>query len=414
VAKRQTAVESVVVAVANTADFLVIGGGIIGICVAAELKRRHPDCAVTLIEKEATCGEHASGRNSGVLHAGFYYTADSLKAKFTRQGNAELTDFCRDRSLPLNACGKLVVAQNETELRLLDELLRRGRANGVTLEEVDEQAAREIEPRAITLERALYSPTTSSVDPVAVLRAMEQEARRLGVAIHCDAAFLDQRDDVIKTTIGDFQAGYVVNAAGLYADAVAGKFGFSRDYRILPFKGLYLYSNEPAGALRTNIYPVPDLRNPFLGVHFTITVDGHAKIGPTAIPAFWREQYGGGKRFRLSELSEILLRQFVLLFSARFGFVRLAVEELRKYSRARMVLLASKMARDVTPDQYRRWGKPGIRAQLLNVRTRQLEMDFVFEGDRRSFHVLNAVSPGFTCCLPFSRFVCDTISAKLN
>jgi len=400
--------------VPDTTDFLVIGGGIIGICVAAELKRRHPDCKVTLIEKEASCGQHASGRNSGVLHAGFYYTADSLKAKFTRQGNTELTEFCREYNLPLNACGKLVVANTEEELRSLDELLRRGRANGVKLEEIDEHAAREIEPRAITLQRALFSPTTSSVDPGAVLHTMQKEAERLGVAIHCGAGFVDQRDNLIRTAAGYFQAGYVVNAAGLYADEVARRFGFSQDYRILPFKGLYLYSNEPVGALRTNIYPVPDLRNPFLGVHFTITVDGHAKIGPTAIPAFWREQYDGTKRFRIAELREILLRQFGLLFSAQFGFVRLAVEELRKYSRSHMVRLAGKMVRGVQSEHYRQWGKPGIRAQLLNVRTRKLEMDFLFEGDRRSFHILNAVSPGFTCCLPFSRFVCDAIAAKLT
>lgn len=406
--------ESVVAAVTITTDYLIIGGGIIGICVAAELKRRYPDCRVDLIEKESTCGQHASGRNSGVLHAGFYYTADSLKARFTRQGNSELTKFCRDRGLSLNTCGKLVVAQTEAELKLLDELLRRGRANGVKLDEVDEATARDIEPRAITLGRALYSPTTASVDPTEVLSRMEQEARRLGVTVHSNSGFLDRMENRVRTTGGRFEAGYVINAAGLYADAVAKAFGFSHDYRILPFKGLYLYSNEPAGALRTNIYPVPDLRNPFLGVHFTITVDGRAKIGPTAIPAFWREQYAGSKRFRLSEMSEILLRQFGLLFSAEFGFVRLAIEELRKYSRSRMVQLAGKMVRGVTLEQYQQWGRPGIRAQLLNIRTRKLEMDFVFEGDKRSFHILNAVSPGFTCCLPFARFVCDAIAAKLD
>ena len=413
-AERQPTVESVVAAVTVMTDYLIIGGGIIGICVAAELKRRYPKCRVDLIEKESTCGQHASGRNSGVLHAGFYYTADSLKARFTRQGNTELTEFCRDQGLALNACGKLVVVQDESELALLDELLRRGRANGVPLEEVDEVTARNIEPRAITLGRALYSPTTSSVDPAEVLGRMEQEARHRGVTIHHNAGFLARTANSVKTTSSRFEAGYVVNAAGLYADAVAKAFGFSHDYRILPFKGLYLYSNEPAGALRTNVYPVPDLRNPFLGVHFTITVDGHAKIGPTAIPAFWREQYEGGKRFRLSEMSEILVRQFGLLFSARFDFVRLAVEELRKYSRSRMVELAGRMVRGIRLEQFQRWGKPGIRAQLLNVRTRKLEMDFVFEGDKRSFHILNAVSPGFTCCLPFSRFVCDAIAAKLN
>lgn len=397
-----------------TSDFLVIGGGIIGISVARELKRRYSDSAVTLIEKEPGFAKHASGRNSGVLHAGFYYTADSLKARFTRDGNAELTQYCESRRIPLNRCGKLVVAQSEAEHPLLDELLQRGRANNVSLQDIDERTAREIEPRAITCGRAIFSPTTSSVDPMAVVRNMEADARSEGVVIHYGARYLGRTSDGVRTTAGTYRAGYVVNAAGLYADQVARGFGFSEHYRILPFKGLYLYSEEPPGSIRTNIYPVPDLRNPFLGVHFTVTTDGHVKIGPTAIPAFWREQYSGWDNFQPAECADIMLRQTGLLVSSGFGFVRLAWEELRKYSRTRMVALAAALARGVQRKDYRRWGKPGIRAQLLNTRNRKLEMDFVFEGDERSFHVLNAVSPGFTCCLPFSRFVCDAIGAKLN
>ena len=397
-----------------TSDFLVIGGGIIGISVARELKRRYSDSAVTLIEKEPGFARHASGRNSGVLHAGFYYTADSLKARFTRDGNAELTQYCETRRIPLNRCGKLVVAQSEAEHPLLDELLQRGRANNVSLQDIDERTAREIEPRAVTCGRAIFSPTTSSVDPITVVRSMEADARSEGVEIHYGARSLDRTNDGVRTTAGAYRAGYVVNAAGLYADQVARGFGFSEHYRILPFKGLYLYSEEPPGSIRTNIYPVPDLRNPFLGVHFTVTTDGHVKIGPTAIPAFWREQYSGWDNFQPAECADIMLRQTGLLVSSGFGFVRLAWEELRKYSRTRMVALAAALARDVQRKDYQRWGKPGIRAQLLNIKNRKLEMDFVFEGDKRSFHILNAVSPGFTCCLPFSRFVCDTIAAKLN
>lgn len=395
-------------------DFLVIGGGIIGISVARELKRRYSDSAVTLIEKEPSFAQHASGRNSGVLHAGFYYTADSLKARFTRDGNAELTQYCEAQRIPLNRCGKLVVAQSEAEHPFLDELLQRGRANNVSLQAIDEQTANDIEPRAVTCGRAIFSPTTSSVDPIAVVRSMEADARREGVVIHYGARYLDRTNDGVRTTAGTYRAGYVVNAAGLYADQVARGFGFSEHYRILPFKGLYLYSEEPPGSIRTNIYPVPDLRNPFLGVHFTVTTDGHVKIGPTAIPAFWREQYRGWENFRADECGEIVLRQAGLLASSGFGFMRLAWEELRKYSRARMVRLAAALARGVRREHYRRWGRPGIRAQLLNTKSRKLEMDFVFEGDERSFHILNAVSPGFTCCLPFSRFVCDAIAVKLN
>lgn len=397
-----------------TSDFLVIGGGIIGISVARELKRRYSDSAVSLIEKEPIFAQHASGRNSGVLHAGFYYTADSLKARFTRDGNAELTQYCQERRIQLNRCGKLVVAQSEAEHPFLDELLLRGRANGVSLQDIDERTAREIEPRAVTCGRAIFSPTTSSVDPMAVVRSMEADARNEGVAIHYGARYLGRTHDGVRTTTGTHRAGYVVNAAGLYADHVARGFGFSEHYRILPFKGLYLYSEEPPGAFRTHIYPVPDLRNPFLGVHFTVTTDGHVKIGPTAIPAFWREQYHGWENFRADECGDIVFRQVGLLASSGFGFLRLAWDELRKYSRAHMVRLAKVLARGVQLEHYRRWGRPGIRAQLLNTRNRKLEMDFVFEGDKRSFHILNAVSPGFTCCLPFSRFVCDEIGLKLN
>lgn len=211
------------------------------------------------------------------------------------------------------------------------------------------------------------------------------------------------------TNRGEIEAGYIVNAAGLYADRIARDFGFSERYRILPFKGLYLYSDEPAGALRTNIYPVPDLRNPFLGVHFTLTADQHIKIGPTAIPAFWREQYNGLENFRFSEFADVIKREIGLLVSSGFDFTRLAFEELRKYSRRRMVSLASALVKEIDPRNYRRWGRPGIRAQLLDVEKKKLEMDFVVEGDDRSFHVLNAVSPAFTCAHPFARHVCDQI-----
>jgi L-2-hydroxyglutarate oxidase LhgO len=213
----------------------------------------------------------------------------------------------------------------------------------------------------------------------------------------------------VRTLAGDFEAGYVVNAAGLYADRVARDFGFSEDYRILPFKGIYLYSDEPAGAIRTNIYPVPDLRNPFLGVHFTLLVDGRAKIGPTAIPAFWREQYKGFGNFKFDEFAEIIFRDLGLLFFSGFDFKRLAVEETLKYYRPRLVNLASTLLDNVRLENFRHWGKPGIRAQLLNIKNRKLEMDFVIQSDSRSLHVLNAVSPAWTCAQPFAKYVCDKI-----
>jgi len=393
----------------DTCDFLVIGGGVIGLSIARELRRRHGEAQVVLIEKEPRLGLHASGRNSGVLHAGFYYSADSLKARFTRQGNTMLREYCESRGIALNTCGKLVVAKDEREYPVLDELLRRGERNGVELEKITAEEAREMEPRVRTHRHALWSPATASVDPTAVMDAMRLDAEREGVTIRSGVRWTGSNGRRVNTTAGAFEAGYLVNAAGLYADRIARAHGFSERYRILPFKGLYLYSDQAPGSIRTNIYPVPDLRNPFLGVHFTVTADGHAKIGPTAIPAFWREQYSGFSNFRMGEMLDIAFRQMKLFFGSDFDFKNLAFEEIRKYVRSHLVSLASDLMDDVRPEHYRRWGKPGIRAQLLDITSGKLEMDFVFEHDDRSMHVLNAVSPGFTCSLPFAHHICDHI-----
>jgi L-2-hydroxyglutarate oxidase len=395
-------------------DFLIIGGGVIGLTIARELKRRHASATVALIEKEKDCGTHASGRNSGVLHAGFYYTADSLKARFTRDGNIRMTKYCEERGLKINKCGKLVVAQSESDLPWLDELLARAKKNGVELQDITDQQAKEIEPRVRTLQRALFSPVTSSVDPKEVINRMVQDAKNEGVQIHPETKYISAKDNVVETNKGNFEASYVVNAAGLYADKIANDYGFAENYRVLPFKGLYLYSSEPAGSLRTHIYPVPNLANPFLGVHFTLTAYGRTKLGPTAIPAFWREQYGPVENFNPHEIADIIMRQTKLMFSSSFDFRKLAWEEMRKYSRAHMIALAAPMLDHVNPDHYKEWGKPGIRAQLLDIKKQKLEMDFVLEGDDRSMHVLNAVSPAFTCALPFADYVCDAIDKNLR
>ena len=283
-------------------DFLIIGGGIVGLNIARQLKRLYPDSSVIILEKEQDCGLHASGRNSGVLHAGFYYSPDSLKARFTRQGNRLLTEYCESKNLPLNRCGKLVVAKSEDDHEAMDVLLERGRVNGIELEDISESDAVTIEPRVKTCGRALFSPTTSTVNPSEVMRAMTEDAVAEGVQIERGVSYRGRQGQAIVTSSELYESGYVVNAAGLYADRMARDFGFSERYRILPFKGLYLYSNEPVGAVRTNIYPVPDLRNPFLGVHATVTVGGAMKIGPTAIPAFWREQYAGFGNFFLERM----------------------------------------------------------------------------------------------------------------
>jgi L-2-hydroxyglutarate oxidase LhgO len=398
----------------NTPDFLIVGAGIIGVNMALHLKRRYPDAQVAVIDKEPRAGLHGSGRNSGVLHAGFYYTANSLKARFTRDGNRMLKEYMKEKGLPLNECGKLVVAKNERELATLDELLKRGMANGVKLHKITEAEAKAIEPRVKTCGHALWSPSTATGDPLAVMESFCRDAVSIGIHFYYDEPFISNNGNRVKTRTEVFDTGYVINAAGLYADRVARGFGFSQNYAILPFKGLYLKSHAPNGSFKTNIYPVPNLKNPFLGVHVTVTVDGHHKIGPTAIPAFWREQYKGVDHFRMKELWESLLLGSQLMMKADFDFRRLAREELKKYRKAHLVKLSKSLATGLVVKDFCRWGPSGIRAQLLNLKEKRLEMDFVYEGDEKSFHVLNAVSPGWTCSIPFTAHMADRIEELMK
>lgn len=393
----------------QTYDYLIVGGGIMGLAIARELKLRMPSCSVALIEKEADVARHASGRNSGVLHAGFYYSADSLKARFSKAGNQAMIRYCEENGLKVNRCGKLVVAADESELPVLEELKRRADANGVELVWIDEKDLDSIDPNTKTCRRALYSPATATVDPLEICRHLKREIIGLGVELHLNCPY--RRHEGSRVVAGDavFETGYLINAAGLYADRIARDYGFARDYTILPFKGLYLKYDRGKAAVATNIYPAPSMHNPFLGVHFTITADGSVKIGPTAIPALWREHYRGLARFRPGEMFEILGYMAKLLRADAFRFRSLAVEELRKYRKRHLISLAARLVKHADPDGFGAFLAPGIRAQLLHKRTLTLVQDFVIEGDSASMHVLNAVSPAFTSSFPFAAHVVDRV-----
>ncbi|MCK6597717.1 MAG: L-2-hydroxyglutarate oxidase [Bdellovibrionaceae bacterium] len=401
----------------NNVDFLIIGSGIIGTALSIEIKKKYPQRSVLLIDKEKQTAYHSSGRNSGVLHAGFYYTADSLKALLCRQGNEILTDYCLTMKLRINQCGKLVVAKNESELEGLNTLSKRAQVNGVTLHEITEKEALELEPRVKTHQRALYSPKTSVIDPKEVLNHLLEQAQKMGVLFQADTAFIKNLgQQKVLTSKQEITAGYIINCAGLYADQIAKQYGFCKDMTIIPFKGIYLYSdqNPTVSPLKRHIYPVPNLNNPFLGVHHTITVDGKSKIGPTAIPAFWREQYSGLSRFNAKELVEISTQELKLFLNSNFNFRELALTEFKKYYKPNLVHEAQSMAKEVHLNDYKHWGKPGIRAQLFDLKKQALVMDFCYQGDSHSFHVLNAVSPAFTCSIPFARLMLEKIEQHLS
>ena len=388
-------------------DYLIIGGGIMGLAVARTLKQRSPDASITLIDKEDDVAYHASGRNSGVLHAGFYYSADSLKARFCREGNAAMREYVAQNNLKINDCKKVVVAQNESELEILYELFRRGQINGVPLQLVDEKQLADIEANAKTTGQAIYATTTAIVDPIEICKTIRAELERAGVVFHFNTPYQRRvSGNAIEAGGKYFEAGRIINCAGLYADRIARDFGFCNDYAIIPFKGVYLKYQGGDIPAQTCIYPVPNLANPFLGVHFSVTVDGTVKIGPTAIPAFWRENYQGMEGFNGKDMLEVLMREAVMM-ATDSNFRKLAWREIKKYYPPHMAAQAAKMVKHLEIEKFTGWSRPGIRAQLINIRTHKLLHDFVVEGDGHSTHVLNAVSPAFTSSFPFARHIAE-------
>jgi L-2-hydroxyglutarate oxidase LhgO len=402
-------------------DVLIIGAGIIGLTTAHRLNKKNKNLKIAIIEKESEVALHASGRNSGVLHAGFYYTADSLKAKFTVQGNKALREYCAQHNIPVLQNGKLVITKDESELETLYELERRGKTNGVDITRITAKEAYEIEPHARTYESALFSPSTATVDPKLVSKQLFADLQECGVDFFFNTPYIQRiSENGILAGNKKFFADKYINTAGLYADKIARDFGASQNYTIVPFKGVYLESTDPAIKLKTNLYPVPNLKNPFLGVHFTVTPYGKVKIGPTAMPAFWRENYDGIKRFSATEFYEVISTQLRLFKENSFNFRGLAMEELKKFNIHYLQKLASVLVQDLDLTLFKKWGNPGIRAQLLDLRDQSLVQDFVVEkGDNGSVHILNAVSPAFTCSFSFSQWVVenycnDIVSSPLD
>ncbi|MCA9402058.1 MAG: FAD-dependent oxidoreductase, partial [Candidatus Omnitrophica bacterium] len=297
-------------------------------------------------------------------------------------------------------------AQNEEEREMLHELQRRGKHNGSRVRIITDQEASEIEPNVKTYKQALYSPDTATINPKTVCHALKEDLEKEGVEFSFNTVFLKYINDHVITNQESYFTKKLINCAGLYADKIAHAMGFGRQYTLIPFKGLYLKYTKNKTDVRTNIYPVPNLKNPFLGVHFTKTVDGEIKIGPTAIPAFWRENYNGFDRFDIAETLEVFKYESQLFFQLP-AFRNLAFEEIRKYNKTYFIQLAQRLVQSIDPAGFTEFTKPGIRAQLIDIQANSLVQDFVVEADAKNIHILNAVSPAYTCAFPFARYVCQ-------
>lgn len=396
-------------------DLVIVGGGIVGCATALALTERLPGVRLALLEKEPRLAAHQTGHNSGVIHAGLYYRPGSLKAQTCTAGRDALYAFCAGHAIPHERCGKVVVAVDEGELPALDELERRGRANGlVGLQRLDADGVRAHEPQARGV-AGLYVPQTGIVDFTQVTRVMAEivRSRRGEIHLGTPVTAFRRNGDLYELHSGGrhFQARCVVNCAGLHADRLARMAGTCPALRIIPFRGeYYRFRPEYRGMVRHLIYPVPDPEMPFLGVHFTRMVDGTVEAGPNAVLAWKREGY---RRTDLSaaDLADMLSFPGFWRLAARLWKVGL-VEYRRSFSKRQFVRSLQKLAPAVRGEQLEPGGS-GVRAQAVD-RDGRLVDDFRIQVDGGLVHVLNAPSPAATASLSIGRTIADEVGGLMH
>lgn len=394
---------------------IIVGGGIVGLAVALEITQRFPRRRLLLLEKEDRVGRHQSGHNSGVIHSGVYYKPGSLKAKLCLTGATAMVEFCREHGIPHQVCGKVIVATQEEEFPRLEELRRRGEANGLTgVRSIGPEELRELEPHASGL-RALVVPSTGITDYAAVCDKYAEIVTAQGGSILTSHAVIGLRRNadeiVVETSHGAFAATALINCAGLFSDRISRMAGDDPQVMIVPFRGEYYdLIPERSSLVRALIYPVPDPRFPFLGVHFTRRVGGSVDAGPNAVLAFRREGYLRTD-FNLRDLASSLVFP---------GFWRMAAKNWRSgldefhrsfskpaFVRALQRLVPEIREADLVP------GGAGVRAQAL-TREGALVDDFQFVPSGRMLHVLNVPSPAATASLLIGRTIVSTAASGLG
>jgi len=396
------------------ADVLIIGAGVVGLSTAKALLESNSNLKLVIVDKEFSLGKHASGRNSGVLHSGFYYSPNSLKAKFCFDGNLALRKLCLEHGIPVKTLGKVVVTKSLQEVGRLESLFTRGKENGVELELLPESALKKFEPLARTYQSFIWSPNTAVSDPRKVLLTLSSLVKGMNGQIILGATIKLGVDSQTITLNGEtLIARHVINTAGSGADRIAHRFGFGINFSMIPFMGIYRAVTHSRLPLSTLVYPVPDPVNPFLGVHLTSTIDGKVKIGPTAIPLLNREQYRIFAGWNLIDIKESLTGLLCMLRGDAHNLPGLAKSEFPKLFLTRLIRDAAELV--PATGKVKGWEKlqPGIRSQLVDLTTGSLVNDFIVEGDGLSTHVLNVVSPGWTASIPFGKYIAEQVLNKI-
>jgi len=391
-------------------DICILGSGMVGLSLAHQILERFKNLRVTIIEKEKTVGLHSSGRNSGVLHSGLYYPADSLKAKVCIPGAKKLKAWCKENGLEVFESGKIITAQHDFLDPNLDLLFNRGRLNGAEVEIIDEREFKKILPHGRTASgRALWSKSTCIVDPIKVIQKLRDNIssnKRIRFLFSERSYLIDVKKKIIKLRSGNnIHYDFLFNCSGSNADKIAHEFGIGREYKILPFRGSYWEIKRDAPfKFETNLYPVPDLNFPFLGVHITPGLNGSVYIGPTAVPAFGRENYNGIKniepRMFFDFMGQILRKS---IFDKKIR--RYIYDQAFDWLPIKLIKSVNLIAPEIRLSHIKRSQKVGIRAQLFDNKNKEFINDFVMLEGNDSSHILNAVSPAFTASFELADYI---------
>ena len=395
-------------------DLVIVGGGIVGVSSAWQFKRRYPDAAILLVEKETALGRHQTGHNSGVIHAGVYYQPGSLKADFCKRGAAQTIAFCQEHGLPFEQCGKLLVATDAAEYERMAALQERCIANGIAIERLDEKQLRAREPNIVGM-GALWVPATGITDYLQITDKMAEQFTGLGGEIRkgCRVDHIEEDAEKVRIRMGSdtVEGRYLLACGGLMADRLAGMIGIAVDFQIVPFRGeYYRLPRRLGGIVRHLIYPIPDPELPFLGVHLTRMIDGTVTVGPNAVLGWKREGYG---RFNFDWRDTWEMLTFpgfwpVIRDNLTSGLAEMKdsllksgyLERVRKY--CPMI-----EGGDLRPYPA------GIRAQAVK-RDGTLVHDFLFAESGRSLHVCNAPSPAATSAMPIGAYIVQRFAEKFG
>ncbi len=394
-------------------NLIVVGAGILGLSIAIEAQRRFPGITVFVLEKEEVAGSHASGRNSGVIHAGLYYQRSSMKADFAVRGNIMMRKYMEKHDLPLLNIGKIILAKNETDLMNLQNIYSRATENKAKVEILEESELHNYEPLAKTYKKFLWSPNTAIGSPQKLMQRLVSEFLSLGGNIVYGSKVYEIKNFRIQLESGEsYPFDYLVNCAGTGALRIANRMKLGQEYMQLPVSGGYLstqYENLPLSRL---VYSAPHPLSPFLGVHFTQTLDGRIRVGPSAIPLLGSEQYRLHSKIEFRESIESLNSILTLVRKNPSYASKVLMNQLKAGTKNGMLLAAKELVPKIEIKHGWVRDPAGIRAQLVHRISGKLVDDFIVEQGKNSTHILNAVSPGWTSAFPFAQHIVDKFISR--